>query len=772
MSKNTEFIYQIDKKEQEKNIELIIYSTNEKNQINTKKINIPYTIIVLKKDFEELHIQSDNIILANDKLKNKNGEKVLKLEVKSKELNDFLLKKLKESESKVYEADLPPEHQWLIDKEIPIISNTKNKDKEYLPLRYASIDIESIGKDLNNQEIILISSYSPDGLSKVYVNCEKLTAEKLKKVKREDFEGFKPIFNQNEKELLEEFKKDLIELEPEVIFGWNVIDFDFKVIRDRMRKHAIEFKFSKYEGECKLRIINDFFRDSSFVCPGVLVFDVIQLLRTNYISFEDYKLDTVAKEVLGDNKIDIMEEENEDFEDKISAIENLFASNPGKLVNYNFKDSLLVSQIVEKLKLMELMCRRSIITETPLLKVKSPIATLDIMYLKELHKRGLVAPSNFTFDQSSPIEGAFVLEPKRNFYENVFVFDFKSLYPSIIMTFNIDPFTIDEKGEITAPNDAKFVKDAGILPELILRLYKERDKAKKEKDKIKSNAIKITMNSFYGAMASPKSRFHNRDVGGAITAFGREILQKAKEFAEKKGYNVVYGDTDSVFVEIKGLEGKSLENKKSAGFELEKAFNEYFNNWIAKEFGMKNFLTIEMEKIFSKFFIASKKRYVGYDEISDKLMFTGMEAIRGDWTELAQRFQVNLVNQIFVGKKKEEIEKFMQDYAEKLKKGEFDEQLVYKKKITKPLDQYTKTTPPHVRAAREVRNFSGRLVKYVMTDKGPKHISLLGELINYDYEHYINKQLKGVSDDLLDTFGIDFDEVLNKKKQKSLDKFF
>ena len=118
------------------------------------------------------------------------------------------------------------------------------------------------------------------------------------------------------------------------------------------------------------------------------------------------------------------------------------------------------------------------------------------------------------------------------------------------MTFNLDPFTVKKDGEIEAPNGARFIREPGILPELVSKIFDERDRAKKENDKIKSFIMKITMNSFYGAVASPKCRFYNKDVGEAITGFGREIIKKSKEFAEEKGHKVVYGDTDSVFVHI------------------------------------------------------------------------------------------------------------------------------------------------------------------------------------------------------------------------------
>lgn len=178
--------------------------------------------------------------------------------------------------------------------------------------------------------------------------------------------------------------------------------------------------------------------------------------------------------------------------------------------------------------------------------------------------------------------------------------------------------------------------------------------------------------------------------------------------------------------------------------------------------------------------------------MSKKTGFVGMEAIRGDWTELAKNFQIELVNIIFKDGSKDTsqtgtvsdglgivseknsliIKKFILDYVDKLNKGEFDDLLVYNKKTTKPLSEYVKMTPPHVKAARKVKNFSGRLVKYVMLKEGPKHISLIGMKPDYDYKHYIEKQLKGVSDDLLESLDIDFENIVQSKKQKSLSGFF
>jgi len=764
----SKFLYQICKNETEEQIELIEYYVNDKKETICNKTRFPYSILINKKDFETLNIKSDNVFLAEQKLKDINGEEVIKIEIKSKELYKFILSELKEIKSMPYEQDLITEHKLLIENNLPLIEGS-----EYLPLKYLSIDIETLGEG-EKQNIIMISSYSPndENVNKVYCDMSKITKDNVKAIEKYKFEGFELVKCASEKEVLSKFQEDIIIFEPQTIIGWNVIDFDFKIIKDRLKAFGLKFKFSKSTQNCKLNLRSDFFQDSFMECPGTLIFDIIHLLKKNFIVFEDYKLNTVAKAVLSDTKVELGDDSDEnEVEDKLLAIENLFKKDPIKLIEYNFKDSYLTSAIVEKLNLLELMCKRSILTGTPISRVKSPIATLDVMYLKELHKKNLVANTNFNFQNTNPIEGAYVIEPKRGFYEDVFVLDFKSLYPSIIMTFNIDPFTYCKSGQIESPTSAKFDKTPGILPELILKLYKERNKAKKDNDEIKSFALKTTMNSFYGALASPKSRYYNQDVGEAITGFARHIIKKAKSFVEELGHKVIYGDTDSIFVKF-NAEFKDKESKIVKGKELEKIMNTYFNNWVKTEYGQKNFLDLEFEKLYSKFFIATKKRYVGYDEFTKKIQFIGMEAIRGDWTMLARNFQVELVNLIFEKKPNEEIEKYIKNYIKKLRDKDFDDLLIYTKKIAKPLSEYTKITPPHVKAAREVKDFKGRVVKYYILKSGPKHISLKTEKDEFDYDHYIKKQLKGVSDDLLECLGIDFDKTIGEIKQKSLDSFF
>ena len=755
------FLYKIESIKKENFIEIILYYTNEKKETILEYDKLHYSLKILKNDFLNL----ENKYEIKKEYKNIRKEKVVDFIIETE--TEFLNLKnyFKSKKIKCYELDLKPEQNYLIEKDLKILNGDENK----INFKYLILDIETIGKDFDNQEITLISTYSKnENMSFVYVNKEKIKDKnKIKNFNPKDFSL--KIFK-NEKEMLKNFLQDIKNFSPQIISGWNVIDFDFLVIKNRCKKLNLQFNFSKYNGITKMRIINDFFRESYLEVPGIIIIDSIFLLKKNFINFPDFKLSTVAKEVLKDDKINLEDDNlaDENIQSKMDVITNMFYKNPIKLIKYNFKDSLLVSNIIEKLKLLNLMKKRSIISNTPILNVKSPVYTLDLMYLKKLHKLNLIANTNFNFSSGQSITGAFVMNPEIGFHNNIFVFDFKSLYPSLIMTFNLDPFTYDIKGEIIAPNNAKFSKKIGILPEIISNLAQERQIAKDEKNFIKSNAIKVTMNSFYGAIASPKSRFYNNEIGEAITGFARFFIKLTRDYIQNnKIGKVIYGDTDSVFIKFE----KIIGDKKTYSKKIENKINIYLKNYIEKNYKINSKLEIEAEKIYSNFFIASKKRYVGFNLDKQKLEFVGLEYVRGDWTNLAKKFQKKIIEMIFDKKKIIEMKIYIYDFINKLENGKFDNDLEYWKKLTKPLKDYTKTTPPHVKAAREIKDFDNRLVKYIMTIDGPKHISKRNKKTKYDYKHYVEKQLIGVCDDIFNGINIDIKDLIYKKTQKSLTGF-
>ena len=196
--------------------------------------------------------------------------------------------------------------------------------------------------------------------------------------------------------------------------------------------------------------------------------------------------------------------------------------------------------------------------------------------------------------------------------------------------------------------------------------------------------------------------------------------------------------------------------------------NKILKDYVKDEYNIESFMYLEFDKAYTKFLMprlrgeekGAKKRYAGL--IDGKLDITGMEAVRGDWTPLAKKFQEALLMRVFMGRK---VEDFVFNFIKDLKSGKFDDLLVYKKGLQKSLDEYTKTTPPHVKAARKLKNFKGYIVRYVYTTEGVEPIELIKG--KYDYEHYINKQIKPIAETILVLFNKNFDEIIKGSKQTS-----
>jgi DNA polymerase II len=382
-------------------------------------------------------------------------------------------------------------------------------------LKVLSLDIETA---MDASQIYCISLFA-EGYSKTLVATRK------------DMKGAEACGS--EEELLKRFRQELVDFDPDIITGWNLIDFDLKVIKQRFDHHKLNFDIGRSKENARLRIKDSFLEDSSADIPGRTVLDGMTLLRTSFISLSDYKLQTAAEEILGDTKLKIFDEL-----DKGEEIERLFREDPQRLAEYNLKDAELVIKILDKKGIIDLTIQRSLLTGMQLDRVKSSIASLDNLYMREAVKRGYVCKTSDYNENEERIKGGFVRDSIPGIYDFIDVLDFKSLYPSIIRTFNIDPLSFVQKdskltkergsgkdeGLVVAPNGARFRKEVGILPEIIQHLWEQRDIAKKKKNAVETYAIKITMNSFFGVLANPMCRFYSLDMANAITHFGQMIV--------------------------------------------------------------------------------------------------------------------------------------------------------------------------------------------------------------------------------------------------------
>ncbi len=573
----------------------------------------------------------------------------------------------------------------------------------------------------------------------------------------------------DERTLLERFLLHVRQADPDVLTGWNVCDFDLTVLLRCCRRAGLRCTLGRTDDELEIQRDQGFTRDPRAVLAGRVVLDGLAMLRSSFYRLEDYTLETAARTLVGRGKLFGPDHRGE-------AIQAAYRDDPATLAAYNLEDARLVLDILERTGLVELAVRRSLLTGMQLDRVGAQIASVDSLYLHALRARGRVAPSVRAPDpDEGMIVGGLVLDSRPGLYRNIAVYDFKSLYPSLIRTFNIDPLTWSPDGAgpvVRTPGGATFRADEpGILPALVARLWDERARARADGDAVRAQAIKILMNSLFGVLGSPASRLFAPAVANAITTGGQHVIRLAAHAVASRGLGVIYGDTDSLFVDLGEADATRAA---AAAVALRAEIGDAVGLAIEAEFGCPSHLELEFEKIYSRFFLpevrggttGSKKRYAGLvtDGARESLEITGLEAVRRDWSLVARRFQRALLDLVFHDRPTDE---FVRGFLADLHAGRLDAELAYRKALRKPLESYTRTTPPHVKAARKQEGAIGRLVTYVVTRNGPEAV---GETTAPpDYEHYVEHQLKPIADAILHLAGgTDFDTLSGARKQLAL----
>lgn len=567
----------------------------------------------------------------------------------------------------------------------------------------------------------------------------------------------------DERSLLAAFIDHVQRLDPDVLIGWNVIDFDLVYLEDRCR--ALKLPFNLGRRGARATVLRGDHRNNAIArIPGRAVLDGITTMRAGAWYFERWGLQHVAQQLLGRGKA------IEKTLDPVAEIRRLYREELGALVEYNLEDCRLVWDIFEHAQVLEFAIERQLLTGLGLERRAGSVAAFDFLYLPQLHRRGVVAPSLGFNPNPITSPGGYVLASRPGLFENVLVLDFKSLYPSIIRTFRIDPFGLDQglqgKAEKSVEGflEAKFGADDAILPTVIEDLWAARDKAKKVGDKALSQAIKILMNSFYGVLGTPSCRFYDPRLASSITLRGHEILQRSRGWIQRQGWEVIYGDTDSLFVLI----GKDPEKEPGQiGAELATELNAWWQEKVREEHGIESALEVEYETHYRHFLMptmrgsseGSKKRYGGLVDGPDggRLVMKGLEAVRSDWTPLARRFQRELFRRVFHG---EEYGRWISDLAASLRRGELDGELVYHRRLRRRTDEYAaKGAPPHVVAARLLEKSAGvriRDIEYVMTVDGARPVRTNDRPL--DYDHYLRRQLEPAADTMLVFLGDRFED--------------
>ncbi|MFC6478349.1 DNA polymerase II [Pseudomonas asuensis] len=683
-----------------------------------------------------------------------------------------LTEKFRAAGVEVYEADIRPHERYLMERFItaPVLFggapdesgqllNVQLKPApEYRPkLRLASLDIETSERG----ELYCIG-IECDGVRQVFMlgpangNCDAL--------------GFELYYCNTRAELLEQLNEWFAQHDPDAIIGWNVIGFDLRVLQEHANTLKVPLRLGRGGSEIE-------WRDGRFAsAPGRLLIDGVEALRSAFWSFPSFSLENVAQTLLGEGK-DI-----DNPYSRMASINRMFANDKPALARYNIKDCTLVLRIFEKTDILAFLLERASVTGLPADRHAGSIAAFTHLYLPLMHRQGFVAPNvGEKPPEASP--GGFVMDSKPGLYDSVLVLDYKSLYPSIIRTFLIDPVGLveglrqpDDAHSVPGFRGARFSRTRHCLPAMVERVWSGRDTAKREGNKPLSQALKIIMNAFYGVLGSNGCRFFDPRLASSITMRGHEIMHQTRELIEAQGYKVIYGDTDSTFVWL----GRAHEEVEAAqiGRSLVDMINHWWRNHLENTFGLESALELQFESHFCRFLMptirgaeeGSKKRYAGLickDNGTEEMVFKGLETVRTDWSPLAQQFQRELYIRIFKGAP---YKPYVRDYVQRTRAGELDELLIFRKKLRRRLDDYQRNAPPHVRAARIADAYNdqqgrprqyqrGGSIRYVMTVAGPEPLEV--RTAPLDYEHYITRQLEPIADAILPFVGDRFARLID-----------
>ena len=626
-----------------------------------------------------------------------------------------------------------------------------------------------------------------------------------------------------EEKMLSSWRDFLERVDPDIITGYNISNFDFPYLLDRakhLKVHGFEYwsrthvKSIAKESNFSSKQMGN--RDTKATnTNGRLQLDLLQLIQRDH-QLRSYTLNSVSSHFLGEQKEDVHH----------SMITELFEGTPEsrrRLALYCLKDAYLPQRLIDKLSCLENYTEMARVTGVPfnfLLARGQQVKFLSQLFRKALEQK-LVIPNMRSESSEEQYEGATVIEPARDYYDvPIATLDFASLYPSIIQAHNLCYTTLIKKKDIekwdlkkdedyvVTPNGDMFVsikKRKGLLSQILEELLTARKQAKRElateTDPFKKAvlngrqlALKISANSVYGLTGATNGKLPCLEIASSTTSYGRQMIEKTKEEVEKRycianGYShdaqVIYGDTDSVMVKF-GT--KDLAEAMKLGEDASQFVSAKFIKPIKLEF----------EKVYFPYLLINKKRYAGLywtrPDKYDKMDTKGIETVRRDNCLLVQTviekvLKMILIDQDVPGAQEyvrqnpacglrvtaDSIHRYVKDTISDLLQNKVDmSKLVITKALTK--DDYT-AKQAHVELAQRMKKRDagsapalGDRVAYVMVkgaagsknfERSEDPIYVLEHNVPIDTKYYLDNQLAK-------PLGRIFEPILGETKVKSL----
>eukprot|EP01098_Paradermamoeba_levis_P015839 TRINITY_DN8274_c0_g2_i1.p1 TRINITY_DN8274_c0_g2~~TRINITY_DN8274_c0_g2_i1.p1 ORF type:complete len:1057 (+),score=317.15 TRINITY_DN8274_c0_g2_i1:150-3320(+) len=591
---------------------------------------------------------------------------------------------------------------------------------------------------------------------------------------------------QKEGEMLVEWKKFIQKVDPDIITGYNINNFDLWYLLSRARKLQVpEFLFLGRVRDTASRMKDTTFSSKAYgtresktiTMDGRITFDVLQLMQREF-KLRSYSLNSVSAEFLGQQKEDVHH----------SIITDLFNGTDDdrrRLAVYCLKDAYLPQQLLEKLMCLINYIEMARVTGVPfdyLLSRGQQIKVVSQLYRKA-KEEGLLIPNVTAKATDEKYEGAIVIEPKKGYYDQpIPTLDFSSLYPSIMISHNLCYSTLIHQSEVhkyspdeyeKTPSGDHFVRVGvykGILPCILEELLAARAKAKldlkKETDPFKKAvldgrqlALKVSANSVYGFTGATVGKLPCLEISSSVTAYGRQMIEMTKKLVEEKytiknGYShdavVVYGDTDSVMVKFGSLD---IETAMKMGKEAAAEVTKHFPKPIKLEF----------EKVYYPYLLINKKRYAGLlwtkPDKFDKMDCKGIESVRRDNCPLVKNVINTCLKKILIDRNIEGAISYTKSIISDLLCNKLDlSLLVITKALSKSGDEYS-AKQAHVELAERMRKRDpgtapviGDRVPYVIirSSKGAKAYEksedplwVLEKNIPLDTQYYLDQQLAG-----------------------------
>jgi DNA polymerase I len=690
----------------------------------------------------------------------------------------------------IYEFDIPPARRYLVDRDLTPMAGVKIKGKTFErdgmkivildgppePSKVPELDLNIMSFDIevynptgtprpDKDPIILISLADNRGLRKVLTWKDfNLKLDFVEVVK-------------SEREMLERFVELIKERDVDVLLGYNTDLFDFPYMRERAKQLKVKLKLGRDGSEVIARKRR--FATAARIRGRVHVdvYAMVNFLATiGAIRLIHYTLENVYKHLLGKEKPEF------EFTEFCEAWER-GGKKGKKLLEYSMSDAKATLEI--GLELLPLFFELTRIVRQSLFDVSrmTPGQLVEWLLIAEAHKVGELVPARpvgeeFRERLEETYVGAYVMEPSRGLHEDLVVFDFRSLYPSIIVAHNIDPSALNcncckPSEAVTVPElGYKFcVKRRGFIPATLERLIQERMKLKQEMKKHKRGsreyrslhaqqwALKIIANSFYGMLGYPRARWYFKQCAESVTSFGRHYIQNTIKMAKDFGFDVIYADTDSLFCK---LNGKARED----AMRFLKKVND----------SLPGIMELELENFYGRGVFVTKKRYAMIDE-EGRIVVKGLEFVRRDWAAIAKKTQEAVLEAVLRDGSPKKAAEIVRKTTKDVVEGRVNlEDLIIYTQLTMPLEQY-RAIGPHVVAARKLRAKGqeiepGMIIAYIEA-KGAGSISDRAVPVEdfkgmeYDPDYYVEHQVLPAVMRIMEVLGYK-DEDLRYEKAKQV----